>query len=47
MRKEKKHIGLKLILAAIVAFGLFVAFWDVPAPTRTIEKTIPNDTFKN
>ncbi len=47
MRKEKKHIGLKLILLAILALGVFIAFWDIPAPTRTVEKTIPNDTFKN
>ncbi len=47
MRKEKKHIWLKLILVALVIGGIFVAIWDVPVPTHSVEKIIPNDTFKN
>jgi len=34
-----------LFLALIVAGGVFLATWDIPAPTESVEKTIPNDRF--
>ncbi len=37
-----------LLLLAIAVFGggiAFLATWDIPAPTRQIEQTIPNDQF--
>jgi hypothetical protein len=34
-----------LFLAVIVAGGVFLATWDIPAPTESVEKTIPNDRF--
>lgn len=35
-----------LFLAVIVAGGVFLATWDIPAPTESVEKTIPNDRFQ-
>lgn len=34
-----------LFLAVIVAGGVFLAIWDIPAPSESVEKTIPNDRF--
>ena len=34
-----------LFLALIVAGGVFLATWDIPAPTESVEKTISNDRF--
>jgi hypothetical protein len=39
-----KYIVL-IFLAAIVAGGVFLATWDIPAPTEQVEKTISNDRF--
>jgi hypothetical protein len=37
-----------LILVAVVLVGgvAFLATWDMPPPTTTVEKVIPNDRFK-
>ncbi|MBI4185365.1 MAG: hypothetical protein HY521_15335 [Proteobacteria bacterium] len=39
----------KLVLAVVVlvlAIGvLFLAAWDIPPPSSTIEKTLPDDRF--
>ncbi len=37
-----------LIVVAVVIVGgvAFLATWDMPPPTATVEKTIPNDRFK-
>lgn len=32
------------LIAVVVGFGV-LAFWEVPPPTTTIEKTVPNDRF--
>lgn len=34
-----------LILLAVVVFGgaVFLANWDIPAPSATVEKVIPNE----
>ncbi len=34
---------LVVVAAALAAGVLFLARWDIPAPTARIEKTIPND----
>tara|TARA_A100001037_G_C15041991_1_gene585937 strand:- start:81 stop:212 length:132 start_codon:yes stop_codon:yes gene_type:complete len=34
-----------LFLAVIVAGGVFLATWDIPAPSESVKKTIPNDRF--
>lgn len=38
---------LILVLLALVAGGAFLATWDIPPPTQPVEKTIPNDRFRN
>lgn len=32
------------LIAVVVGFGV-LAVWEVPPPTATIEKTVPNDRF--
>ncbi|WP_274611002.1 hypothetical protein [Rhodovibrio sodomensis] len=34
-----------IVLGAIVAGGIFLTTWEIPAPTQTVEKVIPNDRF--
>ena len=37
-----------LVLVAVIVVGgiVFLATWDMPPPTATVEKVIPNDRFK-
>lgn len=39
---EKKHTILKVLLAIIVLFLIFVAVVDVKPTVTTVEKTVPN-----
>jgi hypothetical protein len=34
-----------LILGAVVAGGAFLTTWEIPPPTRQVEKVIENDRF--
>jgi hypothetical protein len=34
------------VLVLIFAGAAFLATWDMPPPTATVEKVIPNDRFK-
>jgi hypothetical protein len=37
---------LILIVVVVLAGGaVFLATWDIPAPTHPVEKVIPNDRF--
>ena len=41
---------LFVFFLALIAVGLgggavFLATWDIPAPSQTVEKVIPNDRF--
>jgi len=36
---------LVLIVVIIGGLGIFLAAWDIPAPSAKIEKVIPNDRF--
>jgi hypothetical protein len=36
---------LVLIVVIIGGLGIFLAVWDIPAPSAKIEKVIPNDRF--
>lgn len=47
MRKENKHYGMKLILLAVVGFGVWMFFWDKPAPNTPVEKILSNDVLQN
>ena len=39
-------ILIVLVLVILVGGAVFLATWDMPAPTATVEKVIPNDRFK-
>jgi hypothetical protein len=34
------------VLVLIIGGAAFLATWNMPAPTATVEKVIPNDRFK-
>lgn len=36
---------LILILLTVAGGALFLLTWDIPAPTASVEKVIPNDRF--
>ena len=38
-------ILLLVLVAAIVGGGVFLATWDIPPPSKQIEKLIPDDKF--
>ena len=40
-------VRLLVLLTIVVLVGgvAFLANWDIPPPTHSIEKTIPNDSF--
>src|SRR5258708_12313307 len=43
-----KRIALILLAVAILAIaggGMLLASWQIPAPTKQLEKVIPNDRF--
>jgi hypothetical protein len=39
-------ILIVLVLVIVVGGAVFLATWDMPPPTATVEKVIPNDHFK-
>lgn len=36
---------LLILLIGIVGGGVFLMTWDIPPPSATVEKIIPNDIF--
>jgi len=38
---------LLFVLVALGAGAVFLMSWDIPAPTQSVERTIPNDRFDN
>jgi len=44
MSKLSRIIAL-LVLAVIVAAGVFLATWQIPPPVARVEKVIPNERF--
>ncbi|MDX9859360.1 MAG: hypothetical protein RBS99_00445 [Rhodospirillales bacterium] len=43
-----KHFSRVVVLAVLVVMvggAVFLATWDIPAPTAAVEKVIPNDRF--
>jgi len=36
---------LLVLLVAIASGAVFLAMWDIPAPSQRIEQTIPTDRF--
>ncbi len=43
----KKFILVLIVLAIVCVAGgvVFLGTWDLPAPTKTVEKTIPKDRY--
>jgi hypothetical protein len=37
---------LLLIVLAVVGGGIFLATWNIPAPSQPVEKVIPNDRLR-
>ena len=35
------------IFAGITGAFIFLATWDIPAPSSTVEKVLPDDSFPN
>ena len=46
-RFKMKRFGIiVLIFLGLGAAGVvFLASWDIPAPTKTVSKVVPNETF--
>lgn len=40
-------ILIVLILASLAGGAVFLATWEIPAPSTTVEKVIPDDQFPN
>jgi hypothetical protein len=42
----KLTLGIAVVaIVALLAGGVFLATWDIPAPSATVEKTVPDDRF--
>ena len=39
------RIILAVVAVVLIAGAVFLATWDIPAPSRQVEKTLPNDRF--
>jgi len=37
---------LVVVVGALAVGGVFLMTWDIPAPTTTVEKVIPNERFE-
>lgn len=40
------RVLLVLLIVALVGGGIFLATWNIPAPSAPIEKVIPNDRLR-
>jgi hypothetical protein len=40
------RILLVLLLVVLVGGGIFLATWNIPAPSAPVEKVIPNDRLR-
>tara|TARA_R110000787_G_scaffold196178_3_gene307472 strand:+ start:303 stop:446 length:144 start_codon:yes stop_codon:yes gene_type:complete len=42
-----KFASIVIVVALVLLAGaaVFLASWDIPAPSTQVEKTIPNDRF--
>jgi hypothetical protein len=39
------RVVVLVVFALVIGGAIFLATWDIPAPTATVEKVIPNDRF--
>ncbi len=42
---SKALVALGLVVAVVVIGGGVLLTWDIPAPTKQVEKVIPDDRF--
>ncbi|MEQ9123667.1 MAG: hypothetical protein RIM80_14025 [Alphaproteobacteria bacterium] len=42
-----RFFGFLMAALIVVSLGgaIFLAYWDIPAPTSTVEKVLPNERF--
>jgi hypothetical protein len=40
-------VVLLILVVAIAGGAVFLLTWDIPPPTRIIEKIVPNDRFQD
>jgi len=40
------RVVLLLVVVIVVGAGIFLATWNIPAPTAPVEKVIPNDRLR-
>ena len=45
--EKKKHYGLKLVALIIVIFGVWIYFWDKPAPEKTVVVDLGHEVLQN
>jgi hypothetical protein len=38
-------VALALVLVVLIGGGVFLASWNIPAPSKTVEKVIPDARF--
>jgi len=38
-------IILAVVVVVLLAGGVFLVTWDIPAPSATVEKMVPDDRF--
>ncbi len=38
-------IAIAVLFAIVVGGGVFLATWDIPAPSERVEKVLPDDRF--
>lgn len=43
--KNLSRVVLMLVLVLLVGGGVFLLTWDIPAPSKTVEKRIPDARF--
>ena len=43
--KKVYLVFLLMLSIGLVAGAVFIATWDIPAPTQRVEKVVPNDRF--
>jgi hypothetical protein len=36
---------IALVLVVVAGGAVFLATWDIPAPSKTVERVIPDDRF--
>ena len=43
--KSISIVVLSLLIIALAGGGVFLATWEIPAPTAKVEKVIPDERF--